>query len=88
MNTEELKLKAENYLQLEKNEHFRKEVADLLKAEDWEDLNDRFFMDLSFGTGGLRARYRRRIKPDESLYCYQSYSGTGGICCKKCPGSG
>ena len=54
MNTGELKLKAENYLQLEKNEHFRKEVADLLKAEEWEDLNDRFFMDLSFGTGGLR----------------------------------
>ncbi len=54
MNTEELKLKAENYLQLEKHEHFRKEVADLLQEEDWEDLNDRFFTDLSFGTGGLR----------------------------------
>lgn len=54
MNTDELKQKAENYLQLEKNEHFRKEVADLLKNENWDELNDRFFMDLSFGTGGLR----------------------------------
>ncbi len=54
MDKKELKAKAEEYLQLEKNDHFRKEVEDLLAKEDWEDLNDRFYTELSFGTGGLR----------------------------------
>ncbi len=49
-----LKAKAEEYLKLEKHEHFRNEVETLLKKEDWEDLNDRFYTELSFGTGGLR----------------------------------
>ena len=29
-------------------------MEELLAKEDWEDLNDRFYTDLSFGTGGLR----------------------------------
>ena len=54
MDKKELKAKAEEYLQLEKNDYFRTEVEDLLSKEDWEDLNDRFYTELSFGTGGLR----------------------------------
>ena len=54
MDIDKLKVKAEEYLEVEKNDHFRKEVKELLKKEDWEDLNDRFYTDLSFGTGGLR----------------------------------
>ena len=31
-------------------------ISDLLEQEAWEELNDRFFKTLAFGTGGLRGR--------------------------------
>jgi phosphoglucomutase len=31
-------------------------IAALVSAEDWSELNDRFYQTLSFGTGGLRGR--------------------------------
>ena len=31
-------------------------VEELLKAENWEELNNRFHTDLKFGTGGMRGR--------------------------------
>ena len=31
-------------------------IAELIAAEAWEELNDRFFRTLAFGTGGLRGR--------------------------------
>jgi phosphoglucomutase len=31
-------------------------VAELVAAEKWEELNDRFYKTLAFGTGGLRGR--------------------------------
>ncbi len=34
----------------------RESVAELLKEQCWEELNNRFFRTLSFGTGGLRGR--------------------------------
>lgn len=36
------------------DEGTRIEVQALLDAEDWEELTDRFYQDLEFGTGGLR----------------------------------
>lgn len=32
----------------------RKEVQDLIDQEDWEELTERFYQDLEFGTGGMR----------------------------------
>ncbi len=46
--------KAQDYIRLEKDPHFRSQVEELLKREDWIELNDRFYADLEFGTGGLR----------------------------------
>ena len=46
--------KAEEYIRLEKNRNFRDEVVNLIEKKDWDDLSDRFYTDLSFGTGGLR----------------------------------
>jgi len=46
--------KAQEYIGLERDPHFRSQVEDLLKKEDWVELNDRFYTDLEFGTGGLR----------------------------------
>ncbi len=54
MDHKELLQRANQYLRDEKDEYFRKQVESLVKEENWEDLNDRFYTELSFGTGGLR----------------------------------
>ena len=46
--------RAKDYLAREKDAHFRKEVEDLLAAGDDKELEDRFYQNLEFGTGGLR----------------------------------
>ena len=46
--------KAKVYLDSEKNEVSRAEVADALKNEDYESLYDRFYTALAFGTAGMR----------------------------------
>lgn len=45
---------AKDYIAKEKDAHFRAEVEELLGKEDFKELEDRFYRDLEFGTGGLR----------------------------------
>ena len=52
-NSELIKI-AEEYTGFERNETFRNEVLDLIKKKDFNELNDRFFKSLDFGTGGIR----------------------------------
>ncbi len=54
MDQKELLEKANQYILDEKDEYFRQQVQTLIKEENWEELNDRFYRELSFGTGGLR----------------------------------
>jgi phosphoglucomutase len=54
MNSEHLLEKAKAYCVQEENPLFRAQVEDLIKRRDMEELNDRFYTDLAFGTGGLR----------------------------------
>jgi len=54
MDTSRITEKANEYVAKEKDSHFRKEVADLLAAKDFKELEDRFYQNLEFGTGGLR----------------------------------
>lgn len=54
MDTQALKEKAQEYINLEQDAYFRGQVEELVQKEDWTELNDRFFTDLAFGTGGLR----------------------------------
>jgi phosphoglucomutase len=54
MTHDEIRAEAREYLAKEGDAHFRDEVEALLKAEDWKELEDRFFRTLEFGTGGLR----------------------------------
>ena len=54
MTKEEIREKAEEYLALEEHPLFGDEVSRLLLNEDWEELSDRFWRELDFGTGGLR----------------------------------
>lgn len=46
--------RAKDYIGKETDAGFRSEVEKLLAAEDWKELEDRFYRDLEFGTGGLR----------------------------------
>ncbi len=54
MEKNEIIEKAKDYISKEKDAAFRGEVEKLLAAEDWKELEDRFYRDLEFGTGGLR----------------------------------
>jgi phosphoglucomutase len=54
MEREVIRNRAKDYIANEGDQAFRAEVEALLKAEDWKELEDRFYRDLEFGTGGLR----------------------------------
>lgn len=54
MERDAIRKRAEEYLAAETDVAFRSEVARLLSEEDWKELEDRFYRDLEFGTGGLR----------------------------------
>ena len=54
METSAITERAKEYIAREKDAHFRKEVEDLLAAGDFKELEDRFYQNLEFGTGGLR----------------------------------
>ncbi len=42
-------------------------IAELLDKEAWEELNDRFYKNLTFGTGGMRGRTIGRIVTDAEM---------------------
>ncbi len=50
----EIEMKARSYVAAELHPVFRKEVEDALTAGDWDDLFDRFYTQLAFGTAGMR----------------------------------
>lgn len=56
METREIQKKAREYIELETDPDFKKEVEDLLKDKNWEELSDRFYTELEFGTGGIRGK--------------------------------
>ncbi len=54
MNREEIIVRAQDYIAHETDSFFSDEVKALLQKGDWQELEDRFYRDLEFGTGGLR----------------------------------
>ena len=54
MDTKAIMERAKDYITKEKDAFFRKEVEELVAAENFKDLEDRFYQNLEFGTGGLR----------------------------------
>ena len=54
MDKNEILARAKEYVNEEKDQHFRQEVEELIKAENIAELEDRFYQNLEFGTGGLR----------------------------------
>ena len=54
MDKNELITQTKEYIRQEKHVFFRQEMENLLEAENWDELSDRFYTQLAFGTGGLR----------------------------------
>ena len=54
MDQKELDTKISDYLQFEEHPHFLNDLQQVIDNKNTEELNDRFYMDLEFGTGGLR----------------------------------
>ena len=54
MESKILREKAAEYLTLEENEYFRADMQKAIDSGDESELSDRFYTELSFGTGGLR----------------------------------
>jgi phosphoglucomutase len=54
MNNNTIIKKAHEYLLLEKNPEFRKQIQDLVEKNDLAELQERFSQELAFGTGGIR----------------------------------
>ncbi|MBN1127794.1 MAG: phospho-sugar mutase [Chitinispirillaceae bacterium] len=54
MDYETVRSRAQEYIALEQDVFFRTQVESLIANDERDDLNDRFYTDLAFGTGGLR----------------------------------
>jgi phosphoglucomutase len=54
MDQNELDKKISDYLKYEEHPHFVNDLQEVIDAKNTEELNDRFYTDLEFGTGGLR----------------------------------
>jgi phosphoglucomutase len=54
MDRNAIEARAKDYIANESDPGFRAEVEKLLESGDWKELEDRFYRDLEFGTGGLR----------------------------------
>ena len=54
MDKEKIIALATQYVKIEKEPAFREEVEKLLAEQKYEELNERFYKELDFGTGGIR----------------------------------
>ncbi len=54
LDKQEILKRANDYIACEKNDVFKNEVETVLKTDNYEDLYDRFYTTLSFGTAGMR----------------------------------
>lgn len=51
-------------------------ITELVEADEWDELNDRFYQNLAFGTGGMRGRTIGRISSTVELGGYDGQSGS------------
>ncbi|MDR0655604.1 MAG: phospho-sugar mutase [Treponema sp.] len=77
--------RAREYISREKDAGFRGEVEELLKKEDWKELEDRFYRDLEFGTGGLRGIIGGGYNRMNSLVVKSATQGLAGYLKKTFP---
>lgn len=82
MNAEEIKKRAEAYIRQEKDADFRSEVEELLKKGDMNELTERFYQSLEFGTGGLRGIIGGGTNRMNTLMIHKATQGLANYCIK------
>ena len=82
MNAEEIKKRAEAYIREEKDADFRSEVEELLKKGDMNELTERFYKSLEFGTGGLRGIIGGGTNRMNTLMIHKATQGLANYCIK------
>ncbi len=88
MNRDAIQARARDYVGKEGDKDFRAEVEALLKAEDWKELEDRFYRDLEFGTGGLRGVIGGGYNRMNTLVVGRATQGLCDYVAKALPGKG
>lgn len=86
MNAEEIKKRAEAYIREEKDADFRSEVEELLKKGDMNELTERFYQSLEFGTGGLRGIIGGGTNRMNTLMIHKATQGLANYCIKAMSG--
>ncbi|MGP1600775.1 phospho-sugar mutase [Treponema sp.] len=82
MTAEEIKKRAEAYIRQEKDADFRSEVEELLKKGDMNELTERFYQSLEFGTGGLRGIIGGGTNRMNTLMIHKATQGLANYCIK------
>ncbi len=85
MDKQEILERANQYIDEEKNEGFKQEVIDLIKNDNTKELEDRFYQNLEFGTGGLRGLIGGGTNRMNSLVINKATQGLANYCIKALP---
>jgi phosphoglucomutase len=85
MDQTEITARAKDYIAKEQDRGFRKEVEDLLVKQDWKELEDRFYRNLEFGTGGLRGVIGGGYNRMNTLVVKSATQGLAAYVCKDFP---
>ncbi len=85
MDKQELLKRATSYIEEETNEGFKQEIVDLINAENMAELEDRFYQNLEFGTGGLRGIIGGGTNRMNSLVVNKATQGLASYCIKALP---
>ena len=85
MDQSAIQTRARDYIEKEGEARFKKEVEDLLAAGNWKELEDRFYRNLEFGTGGLRGLIGGGYNRMNTLVVKSATQGLAAYCIKAFP---
>ncbi len=77
--------RAQEYIEAESNPIFKEDIEKLIESNDQEALNDRFYTDLKFGTGGLRGKIGGGFNRMNSLTVQRATQGLANYIKKTVP---
>lgn len=86
MDNNAIRARAQDYISKEEDPAFRSETEALLASGDFKELEDRFYRDLEFGTGGLRGVIGGGYNRMNSLVVKRATQGLASYLKKALPG--
>ncbi|AEF82505.1 phospho-sugar mutase [Leadbettera azotonutricia] len=85
MEKAEIAVRAKDYIAREKDANFKGQVEKLLADGDFKELEDRFYRNLEFGTGGLRGVIGGGYNRMNTLVVKSATQGLAAYLIKACP---